>query len=147
MRNRLLAGLLALALLGLTGGAQAREVSKYGNPWLWVTVGQVTIKAEAVDTPARLYQGLSNRRALPMGQGMLFFMPGKEVQKFCMRGMRFPLDFIWITAGRVAGLTRNVPATFPGDLTSPAPVEYVLEVPGGFAGKYGVKVGDRVKWQ
>jgi uncharacterized membrane protein (UPF0127 family) len=64
-----------------------------------------------------------------------------------MRGMRFPLDLIWISDGRVAGLTRNVPATFPGELTSPAPVDQVLEVPGGFADRYGIKAGDRVRWQ
>ena len=45
---------------------------------------------------------------------MLFFMPAKEVQVFCMREMRIPLDLIWISDGRVAGITRNVPATFPG---------------------------------
>jgi len=74
-------------------------------------------------------------------------MPGKTVQQFCMRGMRFPLDFIWIADDRVAGVTRMVPPTFPGTLTSPAPVNYVLEVPGGFAEKHGVQVGDRVTWR
>jgi uncharacterized membrane protein (UPF0127 family) len=64
-----------------------------------------------------------------------------------MRGMRLPLDFIWISDGRVAGVTRNVPATFPGDLISPAPVTQVLEVPGGFADRHGIKTGDRVTWQ
>ena len=78
---------------------------------------------------------------------MFFFMPGKEVQSFCMRGMRLPLDLIWISEGRVAGVTRNVPATFTGELISPAPVTHVLEVPGGFADRQGIKTGDRVSWQ
>ena len=110
-------------------------------------MGKVTVQAEAVRTPERLYLGLSHRKELPEGRGMLFFMPEKEVQTFCMRGMRIPLDLIWISDGRVAGLTRNVPATFPGDLISPAPVSHVLEVPGGFADRHGIKAGDPVRWQ
>jgi uncharacterized protein len=137
------AGLLLAALFGRAGG---QETSEYGNPWVWVRVGQVTVQAEAVRTPAQLYRGLSHRRELPAGRGMLFFMPEKAVQTFCMRGMHFPLDFIWISQGRVVGLTRNVPSTFPGKLTSPEPVNYVLEVPGGFADQYGVQVGDPVQW-
>ena len=144
---RSIAALLLAALLGAAGWAGGQEVSEYGNPWLWVSLGQVTVKAEAVRTPERLYLGLSYRRELPEGRGMLFFMPKLEVQTFCMRGMRFPLDLIWISEGRVAGLTRNVPPTFPGNLTSPAPVNYVLEVPGGFADKYGLKVGVPVTWR
>ncbi len=144
---RVIAGLLLAALLGLTGLAEGQEVSEHGNPLVRVTVGKATVQAEAVKTPERLYLGLSYRSELPEGRGMLFFMPAKEVQTFCMRGMRLPLDFIWISEGRVAGLTRNVPPTFPGDLTSPAPVSHVLEVPGGFADRHGIKAGDRVRWQ
>jgi uncharacterized membrane protein (UPF0127 family) len=144
---RALAGLLLAAWLGLGGLGQAGEVSAHGNSWVWVSIGPVVIKAEAVSTPERLYRGLSHRRALPEGQGMLFLMPAKEVQSFCMRGMKFPLDFIWIDAGQVAGLTRNVPSTFPGDLISPVPVQHVLEVPGGFVKKYGIQVGDPVTWR
>jgi uncharacterized membrane protein (UPF0127 family) len=144
---KVVAGLLVAACLGPGGLARGQEVSKYGNPWVWVSLGRVTVQAEAVRTPARLYLGLSNRRSLPEGHGMLFLMPEKEEQTFCMRGMRFPLDFIWINQRRVAGITRNVPPTFAGDLKSPGPVDEVLEVPGGFAQKYGVRVGDRVTWR
>jgi uncharacterized membrane protein (UPF0127 family) len=138
--------LFLAALLGVVGLAGAQAVSKSGTTWLWVTVGQVTIKAEAVRTPEQLYRGLSYRRELPEGQGMLFFMPEMQVQLFCMRGMLFPLDFIWIRDGRVAGLTRNVPPDFTGDLSSPVPVNYVLEVPAGFGDKYAIRVGDPVRW-
>ena len=112
-----MAGLLLAALAGPAGGEGGdggQEVSEHGNPWVRVTVGKVTVQAEAVRTPERLYLGLSNRRELPEGRGMLFFMPAKEVQTFCMRGMRIPLDLIWISDGRVAGITRNVPRDLPG---------------------------------
>jgi len=147
INRNLSAGLLLAALAGLAGQTGGQEVSEHGNPWVRVTVGKVTVQAEAVRTPERLYLGLSYRTELPEGRGMLFFMPNQEVQTFCMRGMRLPLDLIWISAGRVAGITRNVPPTFPGDLTSPAPVNQVLEVPGGFADRHGIKAGDPVRWQ
>ena len=141
-----LGGVLLAAVLGVAGWAGAQGVSEQGNPWVWVSLGTVKVKAEAVRTPERLFQGLSYRRELAEGRGMLFFMPEIAEQTFCMRGMRFPLDLVWIVDGRVAGITRNVPSTFPGNLASPTPVNYVLEVPGGFTGRYGIKVGDRVKW-
>jgi len=141
------AGLLLAVLAGPAGQAAGQEVSEHGNPWVRVTIGKVTVQAEAVRTPERLYLGLSYRTELPEGRGMLFFMPNQEVQTFCMRGMRLPLDLIWISAGRVAGITRNVPPTFPGELSSPAPVSQVLEVPGGFADRHGIKAGDPVRWQ
>ncbi len=146
MKAQVLLGVLLAALLGVAGLAGGQEVSEQGNPWLWVSLGKVKVKAEAVNTAEKLYQGLSYRRELAEGRGMLFFLPGIAVQSFCMRGMRFPLDLVWIADGRVTGITRNVPSTFPGELPSPTPVNYVLEVTGGFADKYGVKVGDRVKW-
>jgi uncharacterized protein len=146
IKRQVLVGVLLAALLGAAGLTGGQEVSEQGNPWVWVSIGKVKVKAETVSTPEKLYQGLSQRRELAEGRGMLFLMPAVEVQTFCMRGMRFPLDFLWIVAGRVAGLTPNVPATFPGELSSPAAVNYVLEVPGGFADKYGIKVGDPVKW-
>ena len=145
-----MAGLLLAALAGLAGGEGGdggQEVSEHGNPWVRVTVGKVTVQAEAVRTPERLYLGLSDRRELPEGRGMLFFMPAREVQTFCMRRMRIPLDLIWISDGRVAGITRNVPPTYPGNLSSAVRVTHVLEVPGGFADRHGIKAGDPVRWQ
>jgi uncharacterized membrane protein (UPF0127 family) len=135
-----------LALGPGAGLSAAAEMSAYGNPLLWISVGRVKVQAEAVSAPGKRYLGLSYRPGLPEGQGMLFWMPELTVQHFCMRGMEFPLDFIWIVRGRVVGLAKQVPADFPGTLSSPEPVNYVLEVPGGFADRYGIKVGDEVKW-
>jgi uncharacterized membrane protein (UPF0127 family) len=136
-----------LALVGPGAGlSAAAEMSPYGNPLLWISVGRVKLQAEVVSTPGKRYLGLSHRRGLKEGQGMLFWMPEVEVQHFCMRGMELPLDFIWIVRGRVVGLAQQVPANFPGTLSSPEPVNYVLEVPAGFADRYGIKVGDEVKW-
>jgi len=135
-----------LLFLGAVAGLAAAELSAAGNPFVWVTLGQVKVKAETVRTPEKLYLGLGYRQDLPEGQGMLFFLPNQEVQSFCMRGMQFPLDIIWIAGGRVIGIDANVPPDYAGSLISPEPVNLVLEVPGGFTAKYGVKPGQQVTW-
>ena len=78
---------------------------------------------------------------------MLFAMPSRAVQVFCMRDMRFPLDFLWLVDGRVAGITKNVPHQDPKILCqSPEPVNYVLEVPAGFCDRHGITDGDPAAW-
>ncbi|MFZ5450501.1 MAG: DUF192 domain-containing protein [Thermodesulfobacteriota bacterium] len=128
---------------GLLYGA---EFSEYGNPFVWVTVGPTGVKAEVVRAPGKLYLGLGYRQELPEGRGMLFLMPRMEPQIFCMRGMKFPIDIIWIAQEKIIGLAKNISPRFTGDLCSPRPVKFVLEVPGGFADRHGLKVGDPVKW-
>ena len=142
------AGLIVIAwvCLGLVCPTEAEERSEYGNPVLWVTVGGAKVQAEVVKTPEKLYRGLGYRKELPPGRSMLFLMPEVAVQQFCMRGMEFPIDIIWIVQEKVVGVTKQVPPEFPGTLSSPRAVNYVLEVPGGFVDQNGVRVGDRVSW-
>ena len=137
---------LILGALLRPGRLPGEEISPYGNPLLTLTLGGVQVKAEVVQSPEKIYLGLSYRPELPEGQGMLFLMPALEVQYFCMRGMQFPLDIIWIKGGWVAGLAKNVPADFPGQMASPGPVDLVLEVPAGYLDRQGIRVGDPVKW-
>jgi len=140
--------LLILGSLSLPPAALAREeLSPHGNPLTWVKLGQVKVKAEVVFSPEKLYLGLGQRQGLPEGQGMLFIMPIMVVQEFCMRDMRFPIDFIWLVPGRVAGMTRNVsPQDQRACYASPEAVNYVLEVPAGFCDRHGIKVGAPVSW-
>jgi hypothetical protein len=145
---KILAALCLLLLLCLGPGMAAGEkLSEYGNPFVWVTVGQTGVKAEVVHAPGKVYLGLGYRQELPEGRGMLFLMPRLEPQNFCMRGMKFPIDIIWIVRGKIVGLEKNVSPRFPGNLCSPEPVNCVLEVPGGFCDRSGIKVGNPVKWQ
>lgn len=150
MKNLKLTYICLLLLLGLllpTSRLVAAELSEYGNPFILVSLGKVKVKAEVVVSPEKLYLGLGQRPELPEGRGMLFIMPQTEVQTFCMRDMRFALDFIWIVSGRVAGLTRNVtPQDQETCYPSPVPVNYVLEVPAGFCDRHGIKVGDPASW-
>lgn len=149
-RRRGLAGgalAVALVLLAFQMAATAASLSPQGNPVITVLIRGVPVQAEVVSSPEKLYLGLSHRPALPPGHGMLFLLPTAEVQHFCMRDMRFGLDFLWLKDGRVAGVTPEVPADFPGTVTSPVPVSQVLEVPAGFVAAHGIQVGDPVEFR
>lgn len=138
--------LVILFIFPASGFVAGEELSEYGNPFTWVTIGQVAVQAEVVKTPDKIFRGLGYRQNLPEGRGMLFVMPETALQIFCMRGMEFPLDILWLAPGKVVGLEKDISPKYQGDLASPVPVNYVLEVPGGFSVKYGIKVGDRVSW-
>ncbi len=150
-KRLLLVGFLLLTLAALCfplAALTGADRSEYGNPFTWIQLGQVKVKAEVVYSPEKLYLGLGRRPSLPEGRGMLFVMPARVIQEFCMRDMRFPIDFIWLVPGRVAGITKNAPfEDQQACYASPEPVNYVLEVPAGFCDRHGLKVGDTATWQ
>ncbi|MFP3867492.1 MAG: DUF192 domain-containing protein [Desulfobacteraceae bacterium] len=114
------------------------------NPIKQLFINEVPIKVEIAETPEKIYQGLSGREALPEGRGMLFVMPSLEYQHFCMRGMLFPIDIIWIAKGRVIGLAPNLSPQDNRTFSSPAPADQVLEVPAGFCQKHQIRINHKV---
>jgi uncharacterized membrane protein (UPF0127 family) len=132
-----------LAALALAGCGSARSD---GHPTVEVRLGGATVQAEvARDSKAR-ERGLSGRRSLAEGRGMLFVYPDRAVRTYWMKGMRFPIDIIWIDRGRVRGLERNVPVSRGGlpRYSSRGPADHVLEVPAGWARRHGTVPGSRV---
>lgn len=111
-----------------------------------VKIGDSRLMVEVVETLPAQRQGLSNRDNLPANGGMLFVYRGKNIRNFWMKDMRFPLDVLWLAAGRVVGLQENIPPPAPGAeplrFQSPAPADAVLEVNGGWIRKHGIKIGE-----
>jgi uncharacterized protein len=136
---------LAFFAASLIGGpVWGQEFSEYGNPLTRLTVKDIPVLAEVVSTPEKIYLGLSHRKELPEGRGMLFLMEAARRHAFCMRDMLFPIDIIWVADGKVAGLHKQLSPSDKGSFRAPVPVPLVLEVPGGFADRHGIKVGDSV---
>ncbi len=142
----ILAVLLFLAALG-AAPAVGQEYSEAGNLLTHLTVKGVPVTAEVVSTPEKTYLGLGRRQNLPEGTGMLFLLSKMARQTFCMRDMLISIDIIWIADGKVAGFAPKLSPSDRGVFTSPVPVRLVLEVPGGFAERHGIKVGDPVTLQ
>jgi uncharacterized protein len=137
-RIAFLLAVLALAACGSSGSGGPRTVA--------VHLSGATVRAEvAADAKAR-ERGLSGRRGLAEGRGMLFVYGDHATRTYWMKGMRFPIDIIWIDRGRVTGVERDVPVPqgYLPRYSSGDPADHVLEVPAGWAGRHGTKRGDRV---
>lgn len=103
---------------------------------------------ELANTLIKQYQGLSDRQSLPENQGMLFVFNDYQNRDFAMRAMRFPLDIVWIKDNQVLGCDQNIAiqnsdGTVP-QVTSPAPVNYILEIKANRCHQLDIKAGDRV---
>jgi len=132
---------IVLCLLPVVALAGARGEVRIGN--------RVTVTVEVARTEAEKVRGLSGRDRLAPDRGMLFVYEAPVRPLIWMRGMRFPLDILWIRDGRVVDLVRGAKAPTPGEAPQEfAPREdaqYVLEVPAGFVERQGIAVGDRVE--
>lgn len=117
-------------------------------------IDNTTFNVEIADTPEKRSKGLGGRQSLGQNEGMLFIFPAPETPAFWMKGLTFPLDFIWIRGFRVVDLTSNVPQPSPGQPDSALPiyqpreeVDKVLEVNAGTIQRLGIKVGDTIRVQ
>ncbi len=92
-------------------------------------------------TPAQQELGLGDRASLPAGSGMLFAYRTSGTRCFWMKGMRFPLDIIWLSArDEVISVQRDVlPKSYPSTYCSVS--EDVVELGAGQAQMAGIKVG------
>lgn len=134
-------GWILLCLLPILAEAGARGEVRIGN--------RVAVTVEVARTEAEKVRGLSGRDRLAPDRGMLFVYEAPARPRIWMRGMRFPLDILWIRDGRIVDLVRGAKAPAPGEAPQEfAPREdaqYVLEVPAGFVERQGIAVGDRVE--
>jgi uncharacterized membrane protein (UPF0127 family) len=109
--------------------------------------GDVVVVADVADTQAKLTQGLSGRRELREGTGMLFVMSYPSRHGFWMKDMYLTLDIVWLDEYlEVIEVTaRATPDSYPQTFRPTRPALYVLEVPGGYAEKVGIVPGMRAE--
>ena len=115
-------------------------------------VGDATLLADVADDNAERALGLGGRASLGRNAGMYFVLTN-DAPQIWMKGMRFPLDLVWIYDNRVVDVTSDVPDA-PGTPDSQLPIyspsqaaNRVLEVNAGWAARNGVNAGDEVRLQ
>ncbi len=115
-----------------------------------VMIGSHAYRVELALMEPQKTKGLGGRDRLDKDAGMLFPYDHAEQFEFWMRGMRFPLDFVWIRERRVIDLTENVQPPVPGQkpvIVKPAaPADTVLEISAGEASRAGIRIGDTVRF-
>ncbi len=108
--------------------------------------GKHPLDVELCLTDEMRARGMMWRTEFPAGKGMLFVFPDEEFRSFWMKNTLIPLDIIFIGADlRVVGVVENAA---PKTLTSRSvegESKYVLEVPGGWSAKVGLKAGSKVE--
>lgn len=113
-----------------------------------VTVGDYSFVVEVADTDELRIKGLSGRKSLPEGRGMLFVFPHEDFYGFWMKDMRFSIDIIGLDDTRKVGwLERDMePDSFPKVFTPPRPVSYVIELPSGSIDALNLSIGTTFSW-
>ena len=117
-------------------------------PEAWVEIGRQRVAVDLALTPEEQQLGLGGRDALPWDEGMYFVYERSALYGFWMKGMRFPIDIVWIRSGRIVDISAQVPFV-PGEngptVRPREAVDAVLEVPAGYANANGWRIGDRVQ--
>ena len=110
-----------------------------------VMFGSTTVSAEVMRTAKEHARGLSGRRTLSDGEGMLFVFSEPNQHGFWMLDMHFAIDIIWLDADlRVITIKEYAtPESYPDAFYPTSPAMYVLEVPGGYAQAQGIVVGSK----
>jgi len=133
-------------VLGLGLACQASDLGPAIDAWVEIESERVAV--ELAETAAEQSKGLGYRDELAWGRGMYFSYAQPAFYSFWMRGMRFPIDIVWIRQGRIVDLHSDVPFEPGGNGPTLRPreaVDAVLEVPAGYAAASGWRIGNRVR--
>jgi uncharacterized membrane protein (UPF0127 family) len=116
-------------------------------------IGNTSIKVEEAKNDQEQARGLSNRTSLDANTGMLFKFNSPKIATFWMKGMKFPLDFIWIRDGKVVDLSEHIAAPLAGMSDDKLPIispkvasDSVIEVNAGFVDFNKIQNGDKVSY-
>lgn len=143
---------IATALLLYSGSVSSLPFLPEKTKFSELIINETKLKVEIADTPTKRSKGLSGRESLGQDEGMLFLFSSSQKHSFWMKGIKFPLDFIWINENEVVDITANAqpPASDQKDGNLPVyspkvEVDKVLEVNSGLVERLKIKVGDMIK--
>lgn len=149
-----------LSILKNGEGCRRRGEVSRGESIKYVHIAGQNIQVELALTPQEQAQGLSGRRGLKEGEGMLFVFPRPGKYSFWMKNMNFPIDIIWLadppllSEGGARGGDLKViyikkdaqPESYPETYEPDRNAKYVLEVTAGFSQKNNLRAGDKVQF-
>lgn len=109
-----------------------------------VKIGGEEYTLEIAATNATRALGLGGRDQLCTRCGMLFIFDAPARQSFWMRGMRFPLDIVWLSGDTIVHIERQVSQESEAVYRPEAVADRVLELNAGTTDT--LEVGRRVQF-
>ncbi len=140
--------LLGLGLTACRGGSSA-GLEDLTARTVTLPKGQ-KIRAEVMTAPEDMARGMMFRDSLAPGRGMLFIHAQPGTYSYWMYQVRIPLDIIWMNADhQIVEVSADTPPCQTKATDCPSygghrTAQYVLELGGGMAAKYGLKRGDQI---
>lgn len=118
-----------------------------------IQIGSTSLNVAVADTQEKRSKGLGRKEALASDEGMLFVFPEASKYPFWMKGLKFPLDFIWIRDNKVVDLLPNIQPPSVGQSDESLPiyqskedVDKVLEVSASTIQRLDIKIGDTISY-
>jgi uncharacterized protein len=112
-----------------------------------VIIHDIVYFLDVAATDAEKEKGLGDRKTLETNRGMIFPYNRRDIYPFWMKGMNFPLDFLWIDGNIIVDITKNVPVYTNNQITtvrSAKPADKIIEFNAGFVDRNGINIGDAV---
>jgi uncharacterized protein len=114
-----------------------------------VTINNFDLTVYLAMTNEQIIKGLVIKDQLKENEGMLFVYQLPAKYTFSMRGMKFPIDIIWLDNARKVIHIEHSLEPCPSDIDCPkyipsAAALYVLETIAGFSNRHDVKIGTQI---
>jgi uncharacterized membrane protein (UPF0127 family) len=108
-----------------------------------------TIAIEVADDDSTRARGLMERTEIPDATGMLFVFPNAELQGFWMDKTPRSLDIMFFgpDSSLINVAANTTPFQVSPSYNSEGPAQFVVEVPAGFARRYGLTPGVTIDWR
>lgn len=143
--------LVSFCLLVAGCGREAATVEDFSTQTVTLPDG-TKVKAEVMISPSDMQRGMMFRDTFPEGRAMLFIHGTPARQPYWMYQVKVPLDIIFLDkTKRIVEIVENAPPcktkasecpNYGGNQT----FSFVLELPGGYGRKHGVREGEIIQF-
>ncbi len=140
---------LVVGLGGLLGTVSAWAQTVQNQPLrkVSVTLGDKVVIASIAETDGARLRGLLGWATISEDQAMLLDFVNESPYAIHMQGMKFPIDAVWIDGnGEIKFIYQSVQPNSGEVYPSMGPARYCLETMAGLCRKYGVKIGQKVRF-